>query len=59
VFGLKRGVGAETIREFFSHLHVEAHVGCSPRALRHVMHTLDPTLTAASTFEPVSQDSPD
>jgi hypothetical protein len=41
VFGLKRGVGAETIREFFSHLHVEAHVGCSPSALRHVMHTLE------------------
>jgi Family of unknown function (DUF6399) len=41
VFGLKRGVGAETIREFFSHLHVEAHVGCSPSALRHIMHTLE------------------
>ena len=41
VFGLKRGVGAETIRVFFSHLHVEAHVGCSPSALRHIMHTLE------------------
>jgi hypothetical protein len=41
VFGLKRGVGAETIREFFSHLHVETHVGCSPSALRHIMHTLE------------------
>jgi hypothetical protein len=41
VFGLKRGVGAETISEFFSRLHVEAHVGCSPSALRHVMHTLE------------------
>src|SRR5213078_4902802 len=41
VFGLKRGVGAETLSEFFSRLHLEAHVGCSPRALRSVMHTLE------------------
>jgi len=41
VFGLKRGVGAETIREFFGRLHLEAHVGCSPSALRSVMHTLE------------------
>jgi Family of unknown function (DUF6399) len=41
VFGLNRGVGAERLSAFFSHLHVEAHVGCSPSALRHVMHTLE------------------
>ena len=41
VFGLKRGVGAETMREFFGRLHLGAHVGCSPSALRHVMHTLE------------------
>jgi hypothetical protein len=41
VFGLKRGVGAETISAFFSRLRLEAHVGCSPSALRHVMHTLE------------------
>jgi hypothetical protein len=41
MFGLKRGVGAETISEFFSHLHLAAHVGCSPSALRSVMHTLE------------------
>src|ERR687896_1525141 len=41
VFGLKRGVGAETISVFFSHLHVEAHVGCSPSDLRNTMHTLE------------------
>jgi Family of unknown function (DUF6399) len=41
MFGLKRGVGAETISEFFGHLHREAHVGCSPSALRSVMHTLE------------------
>jgi Family of unknown function (DUF6399)/IclR helix-turn-helix domain len=41
VFGLKRGVGAETLSEFFSRLRLEAHVGCSPSALRTVMHLLE------------------
>jgi Family of unknown function (DUF6399)/IclR helix-turn-helix domain len=41
VFGLKRGVGAETLSEFFGRLHLEAHVGCSPSALRRAMHTLE------------------
>jgi hypothetical protein len=40
VFGLKRGVGAETSSECFDRLRLEAHVGCSPSALRRVMHTL-------------------
>jgi hypothetical protein len=33
-FGLKRGVGAETMRAFFACLHLEQHVGCSPSTLR-------------------------
>jgi hypothetical protein len=37
IFGFKRGVGADTISEFFGRLHLEAHVGCSPSALRRVM----------------------
>jgi hypothetical protein len=41
VFGLKRGVGAETISACFGHLHLEAQVGCSPSALRSVMPTLE------------------
>ena len=41
VFGLKRGVGAETLSEFFGRLRLEAHIGCSPSALRIVMHTLE------------------
>jgi hypothetical protein len=41
VFGLKRGVGAETLSEFFIRLRLEEHVGCSPSALRTVMHTLE------------------
>ncbi len=40
-FGLKRGVGAETISEFFSHLRLKTHVGCSPSALRGVMQGLE------------------
>ena len=50
VFGLKRGAGAETLSEFFSRLRLEAHVGCSPSALRRVMHTLEGLLleTAAA-----------
>jgi len=41
VFGLKRGVGAETLSEFFSRLRLGGYVGCSPSALRTVMHTLE------------------
>ena len=41
VFGLKRGVGAETLSEFFSRLRLEEYVGGSPSALRTVMHTLE------------------
>jgi Family of unknown function (DUF6399)/IclR helix-turn-helix domain len=41
IFGLKRGVGAETMSEFFARLHLEAHIGCSPSALRGVMQALE------------------
>ena len=37
-FGLKRGVGLDTLSEFFTRLHLETQVGCSPSALRGVMH---------------------
>src|SRR5215470_15459347 len=50
VFGLKRGVGAETLSEFLGRLRLDAHVGCSPSALRHIMHRLERLLleTAAA-----------
>jgi Family of unknown function (DUF6399)/IclR helix-turn-helix domain len=52
VFGLKRGVGAETLSEFFGRLHLEGHVGCSPSALRAIMHTLERLiLETASAWE--------
>jgi len=41
VFGLKRGVGAETLSEFFSRLHLDGHIGCSPSALHTLMRTLE------------------
>ena len=49
-FGLKRGVGLETMSEFFARLHLETQVGCSPSALRGVMQALEAALleTAAA-----------
>src|SRR6266446_8521628 len=41
VFGLTRGVGAETLSEFFGRLRLDSHVGCSPSALRTMMHMLE------------------
>jgi hypothetical protein len=40
-FGLRRGVGAETMSEFFACVHLEQHVGCSPSTLRVVMDKLE------------------
>jgi Family of unknown function (DUF6399)/IclR helix-turn-helix domain len=48
VFGLKRGVGAETLSEFFRRLRLEAHVGCSPSALRTVMRLLERLVLATA-----------
>jgi len=49
-FGLKRGVGMETIREFFTHLRLQTQMGCSPSALRSMMQALEAALleTAAA-----------
>jgi hypothetical protein len=49
-FGLKRGVGVETMSEFCVRLHLATQVGCSPSALRGVMQTLEAALleTAAA-----------
>lgn len=51
-FGFKRGVGAETMSEYFVRLHLEEQVGCSPNALRGVMKKLEPLiLETAKTWE--------
>jgi Family of unknown function (DUF6399)/IclR helix-turn-helix domain len=49
-FGLKRGVGLDTISEFFARRHLAAQVGCSASALRGVLETLEAALleTAAA-----------
>jgi Family of unknown function (DUF6399)/IclR helix-turn-helix domain len=49
-FGLKRGVGMDTLSEFFAHLHLETQVGCSPSALRGMLQALEAVLleTAAA-----------
>src|SRR5712664_3293710 len=43
-FGLKRGVGVETISEFFARLRLPTHVGGSPTALRGVRQRLEAVL---------------
>ena len=43
-FGLKRGVGMDTMSEFFARLRLETQVGCSPSALRGVMQALEAAL---------------
>jgi uncharacterized protein DUF6399 len=52
IFGLKRGVGVDTISEFFARLRLDMQVGCSPSALRGVMQRLEAAvLEAAQTWE--------
>jgi hypothetical protein len=51
-FGLKRGVGAETLSEFFGRLRLEAHIGSSPSACRRIMEALEAVLLeTAATWE--------
>ena len=51
-FGLKRGVGMDTMQEFFARLHLATQMGCSPSALRCVMQTLEAAvLETAATWE--------
>ena len=44
LFGLKRGVGLDSLSEFFARLRLETQVGCSPSALRGVMQALEKTI---------------
>jgi hypothetical protein len=51
-FGLKRGVGMDTMHALFARLHLATQVGCAPSALRRVMQTLEATiLETATTWE--------
>jgi hypothetical protein len=40
-FGIKQGVGAESLSAFFKAIHVDTHVGCSPTALRQLKHRVE------------------
>jgi hypothetical protein len=44
LFGCKRGVGMDTMSEFFARLRLETQIGCSPSALRGVMQALEAAL---------------
>lgn len=50
IFGLKRGVGLDTMSEFFARLPLQTQTGCSSSALRQGMRTLETALreTAAA-----------
>src|SRR5712692_10505675 len=54
-FGLKRGAGVETMSAFFTRLHLDTQVGCSPCALRQVMQAL--AETAGKTAETWEQEA--
>jgi hypothetical protein len=44
LFGCQRGVGIDTMSEFFARLRLETPVGCSPSALRRVLQALEAAL---------------
>ena len=44
ILSLKRGVGMDTLSEFFARLRLETQGGCSPSALRGVMEALVDTI---------------
>jgi Family of unknown function (DUF6399)/IclR helix-turn-helix domain len=54
-FGLKRGVGVETLSEFFARPRLETQVGCSPGALRQMMQALE--VAVVETAETWEQDA--
>ena len=57
-FGLKRGVGADTLSEFLLRLGLQSQIGCSPSALRHLMQVLEQAIletTQAWEQEGISQ----
>lgn len=51
-FGLKRGVGVDTLSAFFARLRLDTQVGCSPGAVRHMLQVLEAiTVATAETWE--------
>jgi len=46
VFGIKGGIGADRLSEFFHCVHLERHVGCSASALHRLRDAFETTLLA-------------
>jgi hypothetical protein len=46
VFGIKGGIGADRLSEFFHCMHLERHVGCSASALHRLRDEFETTLLA-------------
>lgn len=46
VFGIKGGIGADRLSEFFHRVHLERHVGCSASALHRLRAEFEATLLA-------------
>lgn len=44
LFGIKSGVGAETLSQFFKMLRIDSHIGVSPSALRTQMNKMEELL---------------
>ena len=40
-FGIKQGIGAESLSEFLKAIRLEGHVGCSATALRNLKQKID------------------
>ncbi|NJO66315.1 MAG: helix-turn-helix domain-containing protein [Leptolyngbyaceae cyanobacterium RM1_405_57] len=40
-FGIKQGVGAESLSAFFKAIHLDTHIGSSPTALRQLKHRVE------------------
>jgi hypothetical protein len=45
-FGIKQGVGAESLSAFFKAIHLDTHVGSSPTALRQLKHRVEAAIMA-------------
>lgn len=50
-FGIKHGVGAESLSEFFKAVHLDTHVGSSASALRQLKHRLYEAIMAYETAQ--------
>jgi len=50
-FGIKQGVGAESLSEFFRAIRLSRHVACSPRTLRRQKKRMKQAIVAYGTAQ--------